>query len=150
VYVGIGARPVRPLWVGDLVDVLVAALTTDRLAGRTVPVLGPTELGFDDAVRVIAGVLGRRVRVLRLPMAFHEVLGWVSERLMTVPLVARAQVRMLREGIVEPVLAPDRLPDDLVPGTAFGPATIATALPPRGRFTRGDLRLANDPTVRVG
>ncbi len=149
VYVGIGARPVRPLWVDDLVDVLVAALVDGRLAGRTVPVLGPRELGFDDAVREIAAVLDRRVRVLRLPMTFHEVLGWVSERVMTVPLVARAQVRMLREGIVEPVLAPDALPADLVPATAFGPATIRAALPPRGRFTRHDLRVVNDPAVRV-
>lgn len=140
VYVGIGARPVRPLWIGDLVDVLVAATTTSRLARLTVPVTGPTERGFDDAVRDIAAVAGRRVRVVRLPMAFHAVLGWVTERVMTIPLVARAQVRMLREGIVEPVLAPDRLPDDLVPRTAFGPETIAASLPEPGGFTRRDLR----------
>lgn len=149
-YVGIGARPVRPLWVGDLVDVLVAALITDRLAGRTVPVLGPTRMGFDEAVRFIGRVMGRRVRNVRLPMAFHELLGWVSERVMTVPLVARAQVRMLREGIVEPVLAPDRLPDDLVPATAFTAERVRAALPPRGRFTKNDLRIVTDPTVRVG
>jgi NADH dehydrogenase len=62
VYVGIGARPVRPLWVDDLVDVLVASLTDERLAGRTVPVLGPTQVGFDDAVRMIGRVLDRKVR----------------------------------------------------------------------------------------
>ncbi|HEU0133000.1 MAG TPA: NAD(P)H-binding protein [Mycobacteriales bacterium] len=150
VYVGIGAQPVAPLWVGDLVDVLVAALVEGRLARRTVPVLGPERLGFDDAVRRIAGVLGRRVRVVRLPMAFHEVLGWVTERVMTVPLVARAQVRMLREGIVDPVLAPDALPDDLLPRTAFAEPAIRAALPPRGGFTRRDLRCVNDPLVRVG
>jgi hypothetical protein len=82
-------------------------------------------------------------------MLFHELLGWVSERLMTVPLVARAQVRMLREEIVEPVLAPDALPDDLVPRTPFGERTIRLALPPRGGFTRHDLRAVNNPAVRV-
>lgn len=148
VYVGIGARPVRPLWVGDLVDVLVAAVTTDRLVGKTVPVLGPTLLGFDDAVRLIARTLGRRVRVVRLPMAFHSVLGWVTEILMTVPLVARAQVRMLREGIVDPVLAPDALPGDLVPRTAFGPESLAKALPPPARFTRRDLRCYANAAAR--
>lgn len=146
VYVGIGARPVRPLWIGDLVDVLVAATTTSRLTGLTVPVTGPTERGFDDAVRDIAGVVGRPVRTVRLPMVFHEILGIVTERLMTIPLVARAQVRMLREGIVEPVLAPDRLPDDLAPRTPFGPETIALALPPNGGFTRHDLRCYARPS----
>ncbi len=149
-YVGIGDRPIRPLWVGVLVDVLVAGLTTDRLAGRTVPVLGPTLLGFDDAVRLIGQAMGRRVRNVRLPMVFHELLGWVSERVMTVPLVARAQVRMLREGIVEPVLAPDALPGDLLPRSAFTAERVRTALPPRGRFTRRDLRVVTDPTVKVG
>jgi NADH dehydrogenase len=82
-------------------------------------------------------------------MAFHRALAWVSERLMTVPLVARAQVRMLREGIVEPVLAPDALPEDLRPRTPFDERSIRKALPPQGRFTARDLRLVTDPTVQV-
>lgn len=148
-YVGIGGRRVRPLWVEDLVDVVVASLVDGRLVGQTVPVLGPTELGFDDAVRKIAAVLGRRVRVLRLPMLFHSILARVSEKLMTVPLVARAQVRMLREEIVTPALAPGLLPADLTPSTPFDESTIAAALPAPGRFTRKDLRLVNDPRRRV-
>jgi uncharacterized protein YbjT (DUF2867 family) len=48
-FLGVGARPVRPLAVEDVVKVMVAALVEGRLAGQTVPVLGPTELSFDDA-----------------------------------------------------------------------------------------------------
>ena len=70
----------------------------------------------------------------------HRALAWVLERTMTIPLVSVAQVRILAEGVVEPALAPDRLPDDLIPSTPFSPRSIREGLPPRRRFTRADLR----------
>ena len=149
VYVGIGARRIRPLWIEDLVAILTAAVVGGRLGGMTVPVLGPSEIGFDAAVRLIAKTIDRRVLVVRLPMIFHRLLAMVSEAVMTVPLVARAQVRMLQEEIVEPVLAPDRLPDDLMPTTGFGTTTILKGSPVPKRFGLKDLRLANDPTQRI-
>jgi len=149
VYVGIGHRRMRPLWIDDLVDVLVASVIDGRVDRQTVPVLGPTEIGFDDAVRAIARVLNRRVLMVRLPMTFHRALGWVSERVMTIPLVARAQVRMLEEEIVEPVLAFDELPQDLLPSTPFDERSIRAGLPEPGRFGLKDLRFVSDPTERV-
>jgi uncharacterized protein YbjT (DUF2867 family) len=149
VYVGIGPRRVRPLWVEDLVDVLAASVVDRRLDHQTLPVLGPTEIGFDDAVRMIAGVLNRRVRVIRLPLTFHRGLAWISERVMTVPLIARAQVRLLEEEIVEPVLASDELGRDLQPSTPFDERSIRAGLPDPRRFGLKDLRFVNDPTKRV-
>ena len=149
IYVGIGHRRVRPLWIDDLVDVLAASVVGRRLDHQTVPVLGPTEIKFDDAVRMIAGVLDRRVRVIRLPLTFHRGLAWVSEKVMTVPLIARAQVRLLEEEIVEPVLAANELPQDLQPSTPFDAHTIRAGLPEPGRFGLKDLRFVNDPTERV-
>lgn len=119
VYVGMGDRPARPVWVGDLVEVLAAACADRRLDGRTVPVVGPTALGVDDAVRVIARAVDRRIVVLRAPVVFHRLLARTGERVMPVPLVTRAQVRMLEEGLVAPARAPDDLPADLEPGTPF-------------------------------
>jgi uncharacterized protein YbjT (DUF2867 family) len=149
VYVGIGRRRVRPLWIFDLVDVLAASVVDRRLDRQTVAVLGPTEIGFDDAVRMIARVLDRRVVVIRLPLAFHRGLAWFSEKVMTVPLIAKAQVRLLEEEIVEPVLAFDELPDDLRPSTPFDERSIRAGLPEPARFGLKDLRFVNDPTERV-
>ena len=149
IYVGIGRRYIRPLWIGDLVDVLSTALVDGRLERMTVPVLGPTELRFDDAVRMIAGVLRRRPLIIRLPMLFHRLLAWVTEALMTVPLIASAQVRMLQEEIVAPVLAPDQLPPDLEPATEFTADSIRRGLPEPKRFGLKDLRFINNPAERV-
>jgi uncharacterized protein YbjT (DUF2867 family) len=148
-YVGIGSRRIRPLWIGDLVAVLRAVLVDARLARQTVPILGPTEIGFDDAVRRIRAVLGRRALFVRLPMAFHHALACGAEAAMTTPLLARSQARMLAEEIVEPVLAPDALPADLVPKTPFDEQSIRAGLPPAGRFRLADLRMFSDPKQRV-
>jgi NADH dehydrogenase len=84
--------------------------------------------------------MGKRRVFLRAPIAFHYGLAKVSERFMRVPLIARAQVRMLQEEFVEPARAPDELPADLVPTVAFDDDAIRRGLPSRlERFGRADL-----------
>lgn len=140
VYVGIGDRRVRPLAIDDAVRVLVASLVEGRLPRQTVPLLGPTELSFDEVARRVARVMGKRRLFLRAPIAFHYLLARISELVMNVPLVARAQVRMLEEEFVEPTFAPDEIPDDLAPRIAFDDDAIRRGLPPRlERFGRADL-----------
>lgn len=140
--VGYGTRRIiRPVAVADMARILVAATDDPRLSGVTVSVLGPEQLALSDAVRRVAHVTGRHPWFLPVPLVAHRTLGWAAERLMTVPLVSAAQVRILTEGIVEPVLAPDCLPVDLEPATAFSEEAIRNGLPPPKRFHRGDLRL---------
>jgi uncharacterized protein YbjT (DUF2867 family) len=140
VFVGVGPRRVRPLAVLDAVNVLVASLVDGRLARQTVGLVGPTEIGFDDAVRLVARVIGKRRLFLRAPTGFHYLLAWMAERLMTVPLVSVAQVKILEEEVIEPTRAPGRLPDDLVPSTPFNEASVGAGLPDPGRFGLSDLR----------
>jgi uncharacterized protein YbjT (DUF2867 family) len=141
VYIGVGNRRVRPLAIDDAVRILEAVLLDDRLPRKTVPILGPTELSFDDIARRIAQVIGKKRLFIRAPIAFHYLLALLSETTMSVPLVARAQVRILQEGLVEPTNAPDRLPEDLAPRIAFNEEAIREGLPGRlERFGLSDLR----------
>ncbi|WP_236731469.1 hypothetical protein [Curtobacterium oceanosedimentum] len=68
-------------------------------------------------------------------------LGQVTEWTMRVPLVAKAQVRMLAEGVTEATQPAGELPADLAPTARFDDEHIRAALPPRGGFTWRDLRL---------
>ncbi len=139
--VGFRSRPVRPVAVDDVARVLAAAASGDaRLAGRTFAVLGPDELPLADAVRRVADVAGRRPWFVPLPVAVHRLIAIAAELVMTVPLISRAQVRILAEGIVEPLPAADGLPVDLLPATRFDEASIRAGLPPTGGFGRHDLR----------
>ena len=143
--VGFRSRSIRPVAVDDVARILVAAATGDpRLSRRTFAVLGPEELALSDAVRRVAAVVGRRPLFVPLPIAAQQVVATIAELLMTVPLISRAQVRILAEGIVEPLPAADDLPVDLRPTTRFDEAAIRAGLPPAGGFGRRDLRWCSD------
>jgi NADH dehydrogenase len=134
--VGMREKPIRPLAIDDLVDILRAAIVDGRLSRQTVAVTGAEELLLSDAVRRVANVLGKRVLIVPSPLFAQYALAHIFEWTMKVPLVAVAQVRILAEGVV----GGDSLPDDLVPKRTFTDDQIARGLPERGRFTLRDLR----------
>jgi uncharacterized protein YbjT (DUF2867 family) len=139
--VGLRSRPVRPVAVDDVARILSGAAIGDaRLSHRTFAVVGPDELLLSDAVRRVAGVVGRRPLFVPLPIVVQRLVAASAEMVMTVPLISRAQVRILAEGIVEPLPAADRLPVDLLPATPFDEASIRAGLPPPAGFGRRDLR----------
>jgi uncharacterized protein YbjT (DUF2867 family) len=138
--VGWRESEVAPLAVDDAVRVLKAALTTDRLSRRTVAVTGPERMALGDAVRRVAGVIGATPLYVRLPVWVHHLLALVLERAMRIPLVSKAQVRILSEGVIEPARACDALPPDLAPRVAFTEEQIRLGLPAPGPFGLADLR----------
>ncbi|MEX2032131.1 MAG: NAD(P)H-binding protein [Dehalococcoidia bacterium] len=138
--VGFHEKPVRPVSIHDVVHVLTASLTDPRLESTTVPVLGPEELMLSEAAQRVGDVIGRRRATFSAPIWFHRLLAFVAELTMRIPLASRAQVRMLAEGVTEPVLYDRALPDDLRPSTRFAPEVIKRELPAAGRFTARDLR----------
>ena len=137
--VGMHEQPIRPVAVEDVVSILVASLISGQLANQTVAVLGPETFTLSQAVRRVACVLGRRVVVLPAPLLVHRILAVLFEATMRVPLVAKAQVRILSEG-VDPAPFASALPEPLVPRTRFTDTAIARGLPDRGAFSLRDLR----------
>jgi nucleoside-diphosphate-sugar epimerase len=93
----------RPLAVEDLVRIPQAVLIERRLSRETVAVLGPEELPLSRAARRVGVVIGKRPLFVRMPVWFHCGLARVLEATMKIPLVSLAQVRILSEGIVEPL-----------------------------------------------
>lgn len=138
--VGMKETRIRPLDVEELVQVMVASLIEGRLRCKTVPITGPEEMDLGVAVRRVAAVLCKRPLYIRMPVFFHCILGWFLERTMTVPLVSLAQVRILSEGIVQPLPPCEPLPDDLLPRNQFSELQIRQGLPEAGRFGLKDLR----------
>jgi nucleoside-diphosphate-sugar epimerase len=132
--VGFRSQPVRPLAIEDLVQIMEASLVDGRLSRMTVPVTGPEEINLREVVGRIMRIAKRRPLVLPAPIWLHYAMAWFFERTMTVPLAAKAQVRILSESLVEPVLAPDALPADLIPRTAFTDEQIRKGLPQPHRF----------------
>jgi nucleoside-diphosphate-sugar epimerase len=138
--VGLKDQLIRPAAVEDIAIILQAAVAEDRLSRQTVAVTGPEEMTLREAVLRVANAVNRRPWMFRLPVAFHYVFAWVMERLMRVPLVASAQVRILSEGIVEPLPPCEFVPEDLAPRKAFTDENIRRGLPRPGAFGLSDLR----------
>jgi NADH dehydrogenase len=138
--VGWKDKPVRPTAVEDMVRIIQASLADGRLSRRTVAVTGPEEMLLEEAVKRVARVVGKRPWFIRAPVWFHCALGWFLERIMTIPLVSMAQVRILSEGIVEPLPSCDSLPVDLLPAIQFTEEQIRKGLPEQTRFGFSDLR----------
>jgi NADH dehydrogenase len=139
--VGLREKTISPIPVVELVDVVVAALGT-RLTNQTVSVRGGETLFLSEAARRVARVLGRRLIVVRLPVAFHYVLAQFTEWTMKAPLLAKAQARMLAEGVTDAAMPAVELPDDLRPRLPFDDVQIRDALPESQGFNWQDLRIS--------
>ncbi|WP_101848128.1 NAD(P)H-binding protein [Zhihengliuella sp. ISTPL4] len=138
--VGYRERTARPVPVEDAADVLVAALE-GRIPEPTVAVMGADEVTLGEAIRRIARVAGRRPAFLPVPTWVVRVLAQLTEWTMVIPLVAKAQARMLAEGVSEPAPWAPEPPEDIRPSRPFDDDSIRAALP-AGRFGLSDLRLA--------
>jgi uncharacterized protein YbjT (DUF2867 family) len=143
--VGFREKPIRPLAVEDLIKLLVAALIDDRLSGKTVAITGAEQLYLSEAAHRVALALRKRLIVLPAPVWFHYTLAQLFERTMRIPLVAKAQVRILAEGVVEPTTPCDDLPSDLIPRHRFTQQQIRHGLPEPGPFGLQDLRCCTWP-----
>jgi NADH dehydrogenase len=138
--VGLEDRPVRPTAVADVARIIAAALTEGRLSRQTVAVVGPEEMTLAEAVRRVANVVGKHPLTFRMPVWFHRAFAWACERVMRVPLVSTAQVRMLAEGLTQPLPPTPFVSGDLAPRTMFTDEQIRAGLPRAKAFGLSDLR----------
>jgi len=139
--VGYRERMVRPIPIDDFVDVLIAA-AEGRITEPTVAVMGAEELPLGDAVRRIARIVGRKPLFVAVPVWSIRILAQLTEWLMVVPLVAKAQAQMLAEGVSEAAPWAPEAEINIRPAGLFTDDSIRAALPDEGRFGWSDLRLA--------
>lgn len=137
--VGFRDQPIRPNAVEDVARIVGACVREGALSRQTVAVLGPELLTLRQAVLRVAHVVGRRPLMIPLPVRFHYLLGWCLERLMAVPMVSVAQVRILSEGLAEAAPPCDTMPAELAPRLPFSEEHIRKGLPPAGPFRMNDL-----------
>ena len=144
--VGFREKTIRPVPVADAVDILLAALQ-GRVRERTIAIVGAEELTLSEAVRRIAHVAGITPMIVPAPVWAIRLLAQLTEWTMVVPLVAKAQARMLAEGVSEPAPYAPGPPKDLEPSRRFDDERIRSALPDGG-FGLTDLRFAR-PSAEI-
>ena len=71
-------KPISFVALGDVADALVAA-ALDTHPSRVVDLGGPEALTMDDGARRVAAVLGKRVRIVRVPRRGVSLMRWMLE-----------------------------------------------------------------------
>jgi len=138
--VGFREQHAAPLAIDDFVKILEVSLLEDRLSKKTLPVIGPEKMTLEEAVTRVAKVVDRTPIIFPMPIFFHYGFAVILERLMTIPLVSIAQVRILAEGFDKSYGNYEQLPLDLQPQTTFTEAQIRKGLPELGPFGLHDLK----------
>ncbi|HEY7098718.1 MAG TPA: NAD(P)H-binding protein [Terriglobales bacterium] len=138
--VGFRTKSVCPLAIEDLVRPFAAAVVDNRLSRQTTAITGPEELSLAGAAQRVAMVLQKKILIFPAPIMFHKLLATICEWTMKVPLVSRAQVRILSEGMTGPWGEITELPLDLRPTIGFTTEQIRKGLPEPTPFSLHDLR----------
>jgi NADH dehydrogenase len=90
---GPGSMQLRPLYLPDLVRLVVEVLARPDLAGRTYDVGGPDAVSYAEFVDAICRALGKRPRRVHLPLGVSFVLAAVLERMLANPPLTTENVR---------------------------------------------------------
>ena len=91
--IGPGTWRMRPLFLDDLIDVILAVLARPDLAGRTYDVGGPDVVTYDEFLFAICHAIGRQCRTLHLPLDVSFALAWTLERILATPPLTTDNVR---------------------------------------------------------
>ena len=101
--IGPGRWRMRPLFLDDLVEVILAVLARPELAGRTYDVGGPDLVTYDEFLSAICTAIGRRCRTVHLPLDVSFALAWTLERVLSTPPLTTDNVRgALRDAHCDP------------------------------------------------
>ncbi len=137
--IGGGTSPFQPVFVGDIGQATVAALTRESAQGRTFELVGPKLYSFKELMELILRETVRKRRLVSIPYGLAEFEAVFLELLPKPPLT-RDQVRLLEHGSV---------PSGNLPGLAeLGIASTALelVLPTYlDRFRRGGRSLRARP-----
>ena len=94
-FYGDGGTKFQPVYVGDVSDAIMQALSADDSKGRTFELGGPRVFSFKEIMELMLDAIGRRCLLVPWPFAIAELQAWILE-LAPVPLLTRDQVRLLK------------------------------------------------------
>jgi NADH dehydrogenase len=94
---GNGKNLMQPLFVKDVAKMMALCLKMQETIGKVYEVGGPDKYTFDDIIDRIAGVLGKGVYKVHVPMALMRPGAALAEAVFPKPPITRDQLLMLEE-----------------------------------------------------
>jgi NADH dehydrogenase len=133
--IGGGKTRFQPIYVGDVADAIVAALGRSDSAGEVFEIGGPKTYSFEELLRYMLGVIGKRRFLIDLPFGIASLQARFLEFL-PAPLLTRDQVELLKSDNVvsEKALTLADLGLTPTPIELIVPGYLARHRNPPGRF----------------
>lgn len=97
--IGGGRTKFQPVYVGDVADAIVKALSDPVRAGRTFELGGPTVYSFRELMDLTMTETGRHVGLVPIPFGLARIQAFLME-LLPVPPLTRDQVELLKSDTV--------------------------------------------------
>lgn len=82
---GSGTWRIRPLFLDDLVSVVLEILARPETVGRTYDMGGPDLVTYNEFLAAICRAIGRACRTVHLPLRVSYALAWILERILPKP-----------------------------------------------------------------
>ena len=134
--IGGGHTKFQPVYVGDVADAIMAALSDPAASGKTYELGGPEILSFKELMQLMLAEIQRQCLLVPIPFGVAMLEATFLE-LLPVPLLTRDQVRMLKR---DTVVGPGAL---TLHDLGLAPTALEAILPtyldrfrPGGRFAR--------------
>jgi uncharacterized protein YbjT (DUF2867 family) len=90
------ANKFQPLWIEDLLRILVETLTADQLLGRSIPLGGAERLNFKEILETICEALSVRRLMLPLPLPIAAIQASAMTALMRRPPLTPATLELFK------------------------------------------------------
>lgn len=98
--IGAGRFKLQPVFINDLVEVMVQSMTSEVGLGRIIEIGGPEKLEFLEILNIIKQVTGRRRLNLHLPLAFMRLVAHLMEAVIKPAPITTDQLLMMEAGNV--------------------------------------------------
>jgi len=122
----------QPVYVGDVVKVMLAALDSRSAAGKRYDLCGPTRYTLAELVRTVCELTGRRRWIIELPDSLSMLQAWFLEWTPG-PLMSRDNVRSMRVPSVCDCALPFGI--EPTPLETVAPGYLGADISPRSRYT---------------
>ncbi len=100
----------QPIYAEDVVSAIAAGLSKPELLGQRVQLAGPESLSRRELTERGAAVVGRRTRVISLPVGLGYAMAYIMEQMLENPPLTRAMLSVLdHDDDIDPFVAANEL-----------------------------------------
>lgn len=107
--VGTGRYKFQPIFMGDLVSSLMAAIDRQESVNQVINLAGPEQLEFLEMLHILKRIMGKRRLNIFIPMAVMKLIAGVLEKVIKPAPITRDQLIMMEMGNIGDIASMKKL-----------------------------------------